>query len=115
MVDGPLVEWLVFAAQEASFAAQKASGKVPEPTRTIVLMALLGILLVGMLLIVGTMLGAHWVRRQGKFRRGPVVPPDIISPRPAPPTPESKKRSVANTGDAFTGDDTVSNDDTVVS
>ena len=115
MVDGPLVGWLVFAAQEASFAVQKASGKVPEPTRTIVLMALLGILLVGMLLIVGTMLGAHWVRRQGKFRRGPVVPPDVLSPRPAPSPTESKRHNVANTGDTFTGDDTVSNDDTVVS
>jgi hypothetical protein len=115
MVDGPLVAWLVFAAQESSFAAQKASGKVPEPTRTIVLMALLGILLVGMLLIVGTMLGAHWVRRQGKFRRGPVVPPDVLPPRPAPPVTESTKRNIANTGDTFTGDDTVSNDDTIVS
>jgi hypothetical protein len=115
MVDGPLLEWLVFAAQEAGFAAQKASGKVPEPTRTIVLMALLGILLVGMLLIVGTMLGAHWVRRQGKFRRGPVVPPDVLSPRTPPQPAPSKKRNFANTGDTFTGDDTVSNDDTVVS
>jgi hypothetical protein len=108
MVDGPVVDWLVFAAQEAS-------RKVPEPTRTIVLMALLGILLVGMVLIVGTMLGAHWVRRQGKYRRGPVVPPDVISPRPAPLATESKKHNVANTGDTFTGDDTVSNDDTIVS
>jgi hypothetical protein len=108
MVDGPLVEWLVFAAPEAS-------RKVPEPTRTIVLMALLGILLVGMVLIVGTMLGAHWVRRQGKFRRGPVVPPDVILPRPATPADDTKNRNVANTGDTFTGDDTVSNDDTVVS
>lgn len=115
MVDGPLVEWLVLAAQEASFAVQIASGKVPEPTRTIVLMALLGILLVGMLLIVGTMLGAHWVRRQGEHRRGPVVPPDVISPRPAPAATDPKKRNIANTGDTFTGDDTVSNDDTVVS
>jgi hypothetical protein len=107
MVEGPLIEWMVFAAQEAN-------RKVPEPTRTIVLMALLGILLVGMLLIAGTMLGAHWVRRQGRFRRGPVVPADVISPRPSSQPTQSKKHNVS-TGDTFTGDDTVSNDDTIVS
>ena len=48
-----------------------------EPTRTITLMALLGIALLGMLMIVSTMLGGHWVRRLGKHRRGPSVPLDV--------------------------------------
>ncbi len=96
--------------------AQVAEQKVPEPTRTIILMALLGILLVGMLLIVGTMLGGHWVRRQGRARRGPVVPTDVILPRASQPrrqTIDSSNHS--NTGETFVGDDTVGTDDTVVS
>lgn len=63
----------------------KLSSSVPEPTRSIALMALLGIALLGLLMIAVTMLGGHWVRKQGKFRRGPVVPPDIF-------LPTSKKR-----------------------
>ena len=96
--------------------AQQVEQKVPEPTRTIILMALLGILLVGMLLIVGTMLGGHWVRRQGEIRRGPVVPTDVILPRAQPP----KRQTIdfgnqPNTGETFVGDDTIDTDDTVVS
>jgi hypothetical protein len=96
--------------------AQQVSRKVPEPTRTIILMALLGILLVGMLLIVGTLLGGHWVRRQGKLRRGPVVPPDVILPRPSQQQRRSAKQSDhTSTSDTFVGDDTVGTDDTIVS
>ena len=51
---------------------------LPEPVRFSVYMALLGIALLGMLLIVGTLLGGHWVRRWGDRRRRPAVPPDII-------------------------------------
>ncbi|MBX3432200.1 MAG: hypothetical protein KF847_02515 [Pirellulales bacterium] len=50
--------------------------KLPEPLRTVVLMALLGIALVGLLLVVATLLGGHWVRRIGSHRRGPSIPPD---------------------------------------
>ena len=50
--------------------------KLPPPTRAAVLMALLGIALLGMLLVVIILLGGHWVRRQGRVRRGPAVPPD---------------------------------------
>jgi hypothetical protein len=39
-------------------------------------MALLGIAIVGLLFVVMILLGGHWVRRQGRTRRGPVVPPD---------------------------------------
>jgi hypothetical protein len=95
--------------------AQVAERNVPEPTRTIILMALLGIVLVGMLLIVATMLAGHWVRRQGSVRRGPVVPTDVIMPRAQPPRPVTNANNHGNTADTFTGDDTVSNDDTVVS
>lgn len=54
---------------------------IPETTRTVALMAVLGIALLGLLMIVGTLLGGHWVRRLGKHRRGPAVPPDVSSAR----------------------------------
>lgn len=108
MVIPAIVDGLLFA--------QLAERKVPEPTRTIILMALLGILLLGMLLIVGTLLLGHWVRRQGHERRGPVVPPDVILPRTAPPQrPVSDRMQSANSSETFSGDDTVGTDDTVVS
>lgn len=96
--------------------AQGADRKIPEPTRTIILMALLGIVLVGMMLIVATMLGAHWVRRQGRHRRGPVVPKDVITPRVAPPARSSTNDVTGDVSSAetFIGDDTVRGDDTVV-
>ncbi len=61
----------------AMLVAQSSGPTTPEPLRAILLMALLGIVLLGLLLVVGTMLGAHWVRRLGRFRRGPAVPPDV--------------------------------------
>ncbi len=54
---------------------------LPEPVRQVAYMALLGIALLGMLLIVGTLLGGHWVRRWGNRRRRSAVPPDVIVPR----------------------------------
>lgn len=44
--------------------------------RAAVLMALLGIALVGLLLVAVVLLGGSWVRRQGKHRRAAAVPPD---------------------------------------
>ena len=61
---------------ERALAAVGPLEKLPPPTRAAVLMALLGIALVGLLLVVVILLGGHWVRRQGNFRRGPSVPPD---------------------------------------
>ena len=108
------------AMTEAVLLAQQAERKVPEPTRTIALMALLGIVLVGLLLIAFTMLGASWARKQG-FRRRSIVPTDKFLPRDAESSPEppakhsSNKMRHSNMGDTFTGEDTVSGDDTVVS
>ena len=64
--------------------AQVSEPTIPEPMRAILLMAILGIILLGLLLIVSTMLGAHWVRRLGEFRRGPAVPTDVTPLRPHP-------------------------------
>lgn len=63
------------------------SPKLPEPVRHSAYMALLGIALLGMLLIVGILLGGHWVRRWGDRRRRPAVPPDVLASR------ESKQES----------------------
>lgn len=50
--------------------------KLSPPASAAVLMALLGIALLGLLIIVVILLGGNWVRKQGNFRRGPSVPPD---------------------------------------
>lgn len=63
-------------ARVVHFAEAANPAKLPPPTRAAVMMALLGIALLGMLLVVVVLLGGHWVRRQGDRRRGPSVPPD---------------------------------------
>lgn len=78
--------------------AQAGEPSIPEPLRTILLMALLGIALIGFLLVVGTMLGAHWVRRLGRFRRGPAVPSDV------PPLRSTSKPSNVNSAIILPGE-----------
>jgi hypothetical protein len=56
--------------------------KLPPPTRTIILMSLLGILLLGLFIVVAILLGGNWVRKLGKHRRGPSVPLDVVPLRP---------------------------------
>lgn len=66
------------AACAAPLLAELAQGgdKLPPPTKAAAQMALIGIALVGLLFVVMVLLGGHWVRRQGRLRRGPTVPPD---------------------------------------
>ena len=82
-------------AYVSSLLASVSERTVPEPTRTILLMALLGIALLGVLLILTTLLGGHWVRKLGRFRRGPAVPRDVIIPRKNPQ--ESDESNSGNT------------------
>ncbi|MEO2047192.1 MAG: hypothetical protein ABGX16_11535 [Pirellulales bacterium] len=56
--------------------------KLPPPTRAALLMTLLGILLLGLFLVAAILLGGHWVRKLGKHRRDPIVPPDVAPLRP---------------------------------
>jgi hypothetical protein len=56
--------------------------KLPPPTRAALLMTLLGILLLGLFLVAAILLGGNWVRKLGKHRRGPSVPPDVAPLRP---------------------------------
>ena len=72
---------VTISRQLATFAlpvvwAQAGAQKLPPPTRAAVIMALLGIVLVGLLIVAIILLGGHWVRRQGVHRRGRSVPPD---------------------------------------
>ena len=59
---------------EALFAAQQAGDAVLErldpPRRAAVVMALLGLTLVGLFLITFVMVGGHWVRRLARHRPG---------------------------------------------
>jgi hypothetical protein len=54
------------------------SDKLSPPASAAIMMALLGIALLGLLIIVIVLLGGNWVRKQGNFRRGPSVPPDRL-------------------------------------
>ena len=104
MVGG--VPWIALAAP----LAQQGARKLPPPQQAMVLMALLGILLVGMFLIVAVLLGGHWVRRLGKHQRGPAVPPDraplVKNPLHAREVPEPVADG-ETMGDAKGGDTTV--------
>ena len=76
MVGVMLIDYATLLAQRSP-----TPDHIPETPRTIGLMALLAIALLGLLMIVGTLLGGHWVRRLGEHRRGPAVPPDVLSSR----------------------------------
>ena len=75
------------ASCAASLLAEVANGgdKLPPPTKAAAQMALIGIALVGLLFVVMILLGGHWVRRQGRPRRGPIVPPDRAPIKANPP------------------------------
>jgi hypothetical protein len=69
------------------FAAEAARGgpSLSPTVRTSMVMALVGIALLGLLFVAVILLGGHWVRRQGKHRRGRAVPPDRPTVVPAKP------------------------------
>jgi hypothetical protein len=81
----------LIASAHLTLAQAKSGDKLSPPVSAAVLMALLGIALLGLLLIVIILLGGNWVRKQGNFRRGPSVPPDRspIRRRPADEDGES--------------------------
>jgi hypothetical protein len=92
--------------------------KLPPTTYAAAMMALLGILLVGLFLVTATLLGGHWVRRLGKHRRGPCVPPDMAplrQPNKASPADASLhvQSSRASEVDTMIGiDETQTSEDT---
>ena len=78
---------------------------LPEPVRQIAYMALLGIVLLGMLLVVATLLGGHWVRRLGNNVRRRSLPPELLIPRSSGTT-ELADPDQPNDGETFSGNDT---------
>lgn len=93
------------AAELCWLLAQAPPAKqMPPTTKAVVLMALLGIALLGLLLVVFILLGGHWVRRIGSHRRGPSVPPDLVlkkdHPNDEPPSPGDQR----STGETFVDD-----------
>lgn len=80
---------------------------LPEPYKSLALMALLGIALLGMLMIVATLLGGHWVRRLGDRVRRPAVPPDVLVPRKDSSVETNLPDDLPEDGDTLGTDDTV--------
>lgn len=100
------LNFLLLAASPIAETEAKTNATLPEPVRQIAYMALLGIALLGMLMIVATLLGGHWVRRWGDRVRRSSVPPDVITPRQGgEATPESPSEP-GNKGDTLPGTDT---------
>lgn len=58
---------ILFAAQQAADAVLE---RLDPPRRAAVVMALLGLTLVGLFLITFVMVGGHWVRRLARHRPG---------------------------------------------
>ena len=54
----------------AQQAAEPVLERLDPPRRAVVIMALLGLVLVGLFLVTGIMLGGHWVRRLARHRPG---------------------------------------------
>ena len=80
--------------------------KLSPPASAAVMMALLGIAILGLLIIVVILLGGSWVRKQGNFRRGPSVPPDR-SPLPRRSTDGESTAGEETTAPGQAGVDTV--------
>ena len=91
----------------ALLLAEQQSQSLPEPVKQIALMALLGIALLGMLLVVGILLGGHWVRRLGSYVRRPAVPPDVIVPRRQSPSSPKLPSGDVEPGDTIGSDETI--------
>lgn len=94
--------------------------KLPPPTRAAVIMALLGLMLLGMFIVVTILLGGHWVRRLGKHGRGRIVPPDVAPIHPYRSTsvdaPAQKKGAHAQKkliGRNIVDGDTMATDETI--
>ena len=96
---------VVFLHRSVTLLAQEAPSpeRLPEPTRTILLMALLGIILLGLLIVAITLLGGRWVRRWGEHRPGVGIPPDLILKRPDSP-PQDRSVSDANQSETVGGE-----------
>ena len=100
-----LRQCLVMQAESLPDSVPVNSTTLPEPVRQVAYMALLGIALLGMLMIVATLLGGHWVRRWGDSLRRRSLPPDVLIPR-STKSSRSLDPDLPNDGETFNGNDT---------
>ncbi len=87
--------------------------KLPPPTRAAVIMALLGLVILGLFVVVAILLGGHWVRRLGKHRGGPSVPPDVAPMRPDQTTSSDQHARQKFYRRNIEGGDTLATDETI--
>ena len=76
MVMRALISTLLLAADPTDPVLER----IDPPRRAAIVMALLGLTLIGLFLIVLAMLGGHWARRLARHRPGQGRKPGIIEP-----------------------------------
>ena len=103
MVAATQFTWLLLAQE----GQQPTTQNLPEPVRYVAYMALLGIALLGMLLVVGILLGGHWVRRLGDRVRRSSLPEDVIIHRPETRDAPNVPPEQPNDGDTWASDETI--------
>lgn len=96
--------WLL--AEDPAPAEQIPWLQLDPPTRAMLLMTLLGLVLTGLGLILMTMLGARWVRREARSGKPPRKWPKWTAPRAdgSPQQPPQASSSETMPGAASEGD-----------
>jgi hypothetical protein len=112
MVTGDAILWLsgtLFAVEES---AEPLLERLDPPRRAAVLMAILGLVLLGILLVTCVMIGGRWVRRLARDTRGRTTDTAHIENQRL----REALKSVLPVGDAPPGETTVArreNDETI--
>lgn len=70
MVTESIIGWVGSGVLIAQQQTENVMERLDPPRRAAVVMALLGIVLTGLLLVLIVMLGAHWVRRMARYKPG---------------------------------------------
>jgi hypothetical protein len=73
MVIGVGPNWLSLSLLAAEEAAEPLIEQLDPPRRAAVLMAILGLVLLGLALVACAMIGGRWVRRLARERQGPTT------------------------------------------
>jgi hypothetical protein len=92
MVKCFVVAYLIIALVQAEQPNKAPIERLDPPTRAAVIMTIFGLVLVGLTLVVGIMIGAHWVRRMARQRpRGlhPTTSAKPVGQRPLPSPADS--------------------------
>jgi hypothetical protein len=71
IVSGDIADFLVVAAIDAVEPAEPLLKQLDPPRRAAVLMAILGLVLLGIVLVACVMIGGRWVRHLARHEHGP--------------------------------------------